>query len=421
MEKQRIYIIGMPMPFCMDDLRLTTPTVVQNGNSHFTRILVDDSPLYFQTPRCDTKQGIVITTAKKTYYDLILDSNSETSHTTKEFTAFVEWIQTLEDAIIKLLHTNGKLWFRDPLSEDDIRALFTSPLKPLKGGSQLSLRINVPTSVTRALQYACTVFDENEKLVHLNYITPEHQLISIIEVLGVRFTSSSFHLDLASKQIAVVTNQPLFQTCVIKKDIDHFPTPTPNLTLTPTPTPTPTPTTSLKKNESLSVSEELKSITDADIKITLTEKDEIVHIHDPLQVYYSLYKAALKRAKEAKRQSIQAFLDAKNIKNTYNLDVYDDEISDDDDDTEHNHSGRIDDRNNKSEIFSNSNNDNDNDNDNDSENDSKNDNNHNDAEKNKNFGSESEYESDASETLGKPPIRIIGNQNVTIKVEEIFS
>ncbi len=420
----------MPMPFCMDDLRLTTPTVVQNGNSHFTRILVDDSPLYFQTPRCDTKQGIVTTTAKKTYYDLILDSNSETSHTTKEFTAFVEWIQTLEDAIIKLLHTNGKLWFRDPLSEDDIRALFTSPLKPLKGGSQLSLRINVPTSVTRALQYACTVFDENEKLVHLNYITPEHQLISIIEVLGVRFTSSSFHLDLASKQIAVVTNQPLFQTCVIKKDIDQFPIQTPAPILTPT--------SGLKKNESLLVpvdsisnsqpTEELKSITDADIKITLTEKDDIVHIHDPLQVYYSLYKAALKRAKEAKRQSIQAFLDAKNIKNTYNLDVYDDEISDDNDDTEHNDSGRIDDRNNKSEIFSNSNDDNhsenhsENDIENDSKNDSKNDNdNHNDAEKNKNFGSESEYESDASETLGKPPIRIIGNQNVTIKVEEIFS
>jgi len=139
-----------------------------------------------------------------------------------------------------------------------------------------------------------------------------------------------------------------------------------------------------------------------------------------LQVYYSLYKAALKRAKEAKRQSIQAFLDAKNIKNTYNLDVYDDEISDDNDDTEHNNSGHIDDRNNKSEIFSNSNDDNHSEN--DIENDSKNDNdNHNDAEKNKNFGSESEYESDASETLGKPPIRIIGNQNVTIKVEEIFS
>ena len=389
MEKQRIHIIGMPIS--MDALRLTTPTVVQNGNSHFTRILFDDSPLYFQTPRCDTKQGIVTTTTKKTYYDLILDSNSETSHTTKEFTAFVDWIQTLEDAVVKLLHTNGKLWFRDPLSEDDIRGLFTSPLKPLKGGSQLALRINVPTSVTRALQYACTVFDENEKLVHLNYVTPEHQLISIIEVLGVRFTSSSFHLDLASKQIAVVTNQPLFQTCIIKKDIGLLDT-----HLNP-PVMKKKDTSSPEASSNLHVEvEEIKSLTEADIKLTSDGKEQdIVHIHDPMQVYYSLYKAALKRAREAKRESIQAFLDAKNIKNTYNLDIYDHEVSDDDDDNDEIVHG--DDNTPVS--------------DNEPENDTVSAN-----------SCEDEFdESDASDALGKPPIHIIGNQNVTIQVEEILN
>jgi hypothetical protein len=400
MEKQRIHIIGMPIS--MDALRLTTPTVVQNGNSHFTRILFDDSPLYFQTPRCDTKQGIVTTTTKKTYYDLILDSNSETSHTPKEFTAFVEWIQALEDTIVKLLHTNGKLWFRDPLSEDDIRGLFTSPLKPLKGGSQLSLRINIPTSVTRALQYACTVFDENEKLVHLNYITPEHQLISIIEVLGVRFTSSSFHLDLASKQIAVVTNQPLFQTCIIKKDIElldtQSDTPVVKKKNQLLQNPGSYHTTSETSSKLHVEVEGVKSLTDADIKITSDGKEEdTVRIHDPMQVYYSLYKAALKRAREAKRESIQAFLDAKNIKNTYNLDIYDHEVSDDDDDDGDEHAHDHD-----NTPFS----------DDDLETDTVSTNSCDDDERD---------ESDASETLGKPPIRILGNQNVTIQVEEILS
>jgi hypothetical protein len=317
MERQRIHIIGMPFQY--DQLRLTTPTVVQNGNSHFTRILFDDAPLYFQTPRCATKQGIVVTAgSKKTYYDLILDSNSETSHSPKEFTSFVEWIQSLEDAVVKLLCSNGKLWFRDPLSEDDIRALFTSPLKPLKGGSQLSLRVNVPSSVTRVTQYTCTVFDENEKLVHLNYITPEHSVISIIEVLGVRFTSSSFHLDLASKQIAVVANQPLFQTCVIQKGIviqdgGECVNPKPSTTTVANDTPT---------------ANELKLISEVELQSNTIEK-ETINIHDPLKVYYALYKAALKRAKDAKREAIQAFLDAKHIKNKYNLDVYEHDVDHD--------------------------------------------------------------------------------------------
>ena len=390
-QNQNIHIIGMP--FSCDLLRLTTPTVLQNGNSHFTRIVFDDSPLYFQTPRCETKQGIVTTTTtKKTYYDLVLDSNSETSHSPKEFKAFVEWLQTLEDAVIKLLHSNGKLWFRDPLSEDDVRGLFASPLKPLKGGNQLSLRVNVPTSVTRA--NACTVFDESEKPVHLSYLTPEHQIISIIEVLGIRFTSSSFQMDLSCKQIAAVSNQPLFQSCVIKKDasIYGYASATATSTATATATRSAIPG-SIKKEDT----GELKPLLETDIII---EQEPPISIHDPLKIYYSLYKAALKRAKDAKRMSIQAFLDAKNIKNKYNLDIYDEDYNDDDDDDDENDDD--DDENDKV--------DNDDDNDEDNPHDD--------------LDSDSESESqtsETSETAGKPPIKIVGNENISILIEEVLT
>ena len=378
------------MPFSSDLLRLTTPTVLQNGNSHFTRIVFDDSPLYFQTPRCETKQGIVTTTTKKTYYDLVLDSNSETSHSPKEFKAFVEWMQTLEDAVIKLLHSNGKLWFRDPLSEDDVRGLFASPLKPLKGGNQLSLRVNVPTSVTRA--NACTVFDESEKPVHLSYLTPEHQIISIIEVLGVRFTSSSFQLDLSCKQIAAVSNQPLFQSCVIKKDASIY------SYASPTSATTSTSVTAIPGPGKKEETGELKPLLEADIII---EQEPPISIHDPLKIYYSLYKAALKRARDAKRMSIQAFLDAKNIKNKYNLDIYDedynDDDSDDDDDDDDEENDQVD-------------NDNDDGNDND-----------NDEVKHDDDSDSHSCSSETSETAGKPPIKIIGNENISISIEEVLT
>ena len=323
MEQQTIHIIGMP--FHSELLTLTTPAVIQNGNSHFTRILFDGAPLYFQTPRCETKQGIVTTAStKKAHYDVILDAHSETSHSPREFAAFVEWIQTVEDAAVKLLFSNGKMWFRDPLSEDDIRALFTSPLKPLKGGKQLALRVNLTTSLMRTNQYTCTVFDEAEKLVHLSYVTPEHHVISIIEVLGIRFTSSSFQLDLAAKQIAVVANQPLFQTCVIKKDVmppfqPHHPANSDKLAES-------------TFISSVSASSLLKPVLDNElVKHADISVDDAISIHDPLKVYYTLYKAALARARTAKRESIQAFLDAKRIKNKYNLDLYDRDDCDNDD------------------------------------------------------------------------------------------
>ena len=397
MERQNIHIIGMP--FSSDLLRLTTPTVLQNGNSHFTRIVLDDSPLYFQTPRCETKQGIITTTTKKTYYDLVLDSNSDTSHSPKEFKAFVEWMQTLEDAVIKLLHSNGKLWFRDPLSEDDVRGLFASPLKPLKGGNQLSLRVNVPTSVTRA--NACTVFDESEKPVHLSYLTPEHQIISIIEVLGVRFTSSSFQMDLSCKQIAVVSNQPLFQSCVIKKDASIYSYASATATAT-----TATTIPGVKKEDTGEL--ELKPLLETDIIINGSEQESPINIHDPLKIYYSLYKAALKRAKDAKRMSIQAFLDAKNIKNKYNLDIYDEDYNDNDSDDEED-----------------GNNDNDDDDDGEVECDinnggSSSDSNHKDSDSDDSDSNHS-HSSETSETSGKPPIKIIGNENISISIEEVLT
>ena len=400
-QNQNIHIIGMP--FSSDLLRLTTPTVLQNGNSHLTRIVFDDSPLYFQTPRCETKQGIVTTTTKKTYYDLVLDSNSETSHSPKEFKAFVEWMQTLEDAVIKLLHSNGKLWFRDPLSEDDVRGLFASPLKPLKGGNQLSLRVNVPTSVTRA--NACTVFDESEKPVHLSYLTPEHQVISIIEVLGIRFTSSSFQMDLSCKQIAAVSNQPLFQSCVIKKDASIYSYASATATATATVTANPVP---VKKEDT----GELKPLLETDIII---EQEPPISIHDPLKIYYSLYKAALKRAKDAKRMSIQAFLDAKNIKNKYNLDIYDDEDYNDDDDDDDDDDDGDDGDNGDGNNHNNENANKDNDNEDGGVVNSG---------SNSDSDSDSETESqtsETSETAGKPPIKIIGNENISISIEEVLT
>ena len=67
-----------------------------------------------------------------------------------------------------------------------------------------------------------------------------------------------------------------------------------------------------------------------EINLEVSENgSEILKLKKPKEVYIDIYKKALKRARDIKKQAINEFLNAKKIKNTYLLD--DLEISDDED------------------------------------------------------------------------------------------
>jgi hypothetical protein len=55
---------------------------------------------------------------------------------------------------------------------------------------------------------------------------------------------------------------------------------------------------------------------------------ETITLKKPNQVYYELYKQARNKAKEAKKNAIIAYLEAKNIKKTYMLDILEENESD---------------------------------------------------------------------------------------------
>jgi len=60
------------------------------------------------------------------------------------------------------------------------------------------------------------IYDENENILSLNDVSKENKIISIVEGLGIKFTSSSFHLDLCLRQIMVLEDKPLFEKCLIQ-------------------------------------------------------------------------------------------------------------------------------------------------------------------------------------------------------------
>jgi hypothetical protein len=193
--------------FDHDRLHLAPPNGLQGG-SYFSMLYYKDAPLYIQTPKCMSRQGVV--PGKRPYIDLMF-SNHDVS--------FLEWLEALEADAVRLIHDKRNLWISSDIEKSDIEAGFTSPVRPYKGGKHYLIRAHIQPAKHLATGSAssCSVFDENERPVPLEYIKPEHQMYSVLEFQGIKFTARSFQMEVALKQVLLVPNVPLFQSCVIRR------------------------------------------------------------------------------------------------------------------------------------------------------------------------------------------------------------
>ena len=87
--------------------------------------------------------------------------------------------------------------------------------------------------------------------------------------------------------------------------------------------------------------EDSNALKEVDMSSCLEDNLESFTLKKPNQVYYEIYKKAREKAKDAKKEAILAFLEAKNIKKTYMLDDIDE--SDEDEDLNFNEIEDIDD------------------------------------------------------------------------------
>ena len=197
--------------FQFEELHLTHPTSIPGG-SYMTRYSYynNKQPLYIQTTKTRSKQGIVIS-GKKAYIDLLITA----SDTDSEFT---EWIANLEKRSVDLLYEKRHLWFTQELDRTDIENSFTSPIRAYKTGNFL-VRVNLEPNrnFTHIQPFSCKVFDEHKKPVSVEYIKDEHTIISIIEFQGIKFTSRNFQMELLLRQALVIPDIPLFETCIISE------------------------------------------------------------------------------------------------------------------------------------------------------------------------------------------------------------
>ena len=198
-------IIEPDNSFNFSYISLANPTGIQGG-AYFTKIQNNGKALYIQTPKSLTKQGFV-KNGKKIYADLMFDNNDE---------QFIQWIENLEIKCQQLIFEKGEAWFESKLEKSDIESAFSSPMKIYKSGKKYLLRVNVKLNNLNGVPTA-KIYNENEVLLGIDDILIDTNLISILEIQGIKFTSRNFQIEIEMKQTMVLNAEILFDNCLINK------------------------------------------------------------------------------------------------------------------------------------------------------------------------------------------------------------
>jgi hypothetical protein len=366
-------IIEPTMDYDFSKLYFGPPSTLAGG-AYFTRIMYNtNKPLFIQTPKSLTKQGF-IKSGKKIYTDLMFDNND---------TVFINWIENLESRCQELIYSKREAWFETKLEKDDIESAFTSPFKIFKSGKYYLLRVNVKPNIK--------IYDEKDQIVPIESITSDKNIISILEIQGLKFTSRNFQIEIELKQSMVVSPDPFLDECFIKKptkkqqikeeevieepvsvDLDKLINESvqdlaKNDSLTDKPIDTKKISDSsepidlevsfdehLEKDKTINennnanqfdleeanieldvedlepkeeIQEDPSILKEVDLSSTLDNSLETIQLKKPNQVYYEIYQKAREKAKDAKKNAILAYLEMKNIKKTYMLDDIDESDS----------------------------------------------------------------------------------------------
>ncbi len=201
-----INIIEPNNSFDFSQITLGNPTNLQGG-SYFTKILYDKKPLYIQSPKCLTKQGFV-KSGKKIYCDLMFDNNDE---------EFIHWVENLENKCQKLIFDKSGEWFENSLELNDIESAFNSTIKLYKSGKFYLLRTNIRVNSLTGVALV-KIYNDDEVMMNMDDITSDTNIISIIEVQGIRFSTRNFQIELELKQMMTINTDEVFErNCLIKK------------------------------------------------------------------------------------------------------------------------------------------------------------------------------------------------------------
>jgi len=345
--------------FDFEKLSLGSVNSLQGG-SYFTKILMNNEALYLQTPKCITKQGMVVTEKKK-YVDLMFSSDT---------TDVISWFEEIEKKAQEMMFSKKNIWFHDDIEFSDIENAFTSPIRSYKSGRYNLVRCSLPKIIS-AETISC--YNEHEQPVSIEEMNNQDtEIIPLLEIQGIKFSSKNFQLEIGMRQVMILKKKNVFKECLIKmnsrnpvsvaqepetvvapepetvvapepetvvaQEPETVVAPEPETVVAPEPETvvTPEPETVVapepENNNEDSSQEAILSLNEKENKleeVTLSiptmgsDMSEPMVLKDPNEVYYEMWKTARQKARLAKKEALAAYLEAKQIKENYMLDGID--------------------------------------------------------------------------------------------------
>lgn len=312
-------IIEPTSSFDFSHLKLLLPSPIQNY--FFSKISYKNNPFYIKCPKCSTKQGIV-KTHKKMNTDLMFEIIE---------TELMDWIEHLEQMCIELISKQSSVWFEEPLEKQDIENAFIPSLKLYKSGKFYLLHVNIKPNIK--------VYNEEDSVVSLEEIN-DNSLLSIIEIQGIKFNNKNFQIEMELKQCMIIQPDPFLDNCFTKtpitkerklifnKDDPEDIEASQEIKEVKQEVVKQEKKQEVKEEElgDLDDSEDLEDLEELDLEdlddskdLGEIKEDDPIKLKKPDEVYWNMYQKALEKAKELKKQAIESYLTAKNIKELYNL------------------------------------------------------------------------------------------------------
>lgn len=369
----------------LDNIDLGKPYNISH-DTFFSKILNNKEEFYLQTPKCTIKNGI-IKNSKKKYLDLVftVENNGD----------FIEFFENLQSYLEDKIYENKDVWFQSDIDKDDIHYFFQNPMKKYKK-HQMIIRTFIKNELLGSDNLV--IFRKNGDKVDETILDDKdknYTFIFLLELTGVRFTSTNFHLDIYVKQSVIIDDDPLENKCFIQlketmensNNLENDVSSNSKTSINPKldnksiicENEPPQPKLENKKeyetedelknddaiqdtsnnenkNEKIIDKENDKEIDENENKnknekeninqgfmketkeidenennskmeeIDLEDdeiNDDIMNLRKPNEIYYEMYKNARNKAKKLKEQTIEAYLIAQQIRDTYLLEELD--------------------------------------------------------------------------------------------------
>ena len=310
--------------FDFSKLHLSQPIVTANG-SFFSKINITctDDPLFIYTPKGTTRQGIV-TTNNKTYTDLLFTSTN---------TNIIQWVSLLEERLQQLIYEKKDIWFAtENIEFDDIQNAFIPMIKVYKNSNYL-LRSYIQQSKHQLKGEPLLIYNESEQPCTITDITDKSNLITILEIQGVKFSQKCFHVPIVIKQIMMFQKTSFNHVLIKSEPEDSKETPNvksiveSNVQVEKDSKPIkepqkdkveqikPSDKEKRKNNTTVPVKkQEQPKMEISEIDIKLNSLDEII-LKNPLEEYNAL----ITQIKESSLQAKKAYSIAKDLKEQFNI------------------------------------------------------------------------------------------------------